>query len=177
MTQMKKIFSILLLSSLGIASVSAQTFSKGDNVASASVGVGGSYGVPVSLSYERGVYDINNKMAIGVGGLLGFGFDSEKFDGGKATSNHILLGARGAWHYTGFSSWDLYAGLTLGYNIVSSSVKYDNPLYSGEFDASSSGLLWGMHVGARYYFNEKFGVMGELGYGVGVLNLGVSYKF
>lgn len=175
---MKIKISFLILFLFSVARIQAQSFANNDNVAGLSVGLGGGYGFPIAVSYERGVYDINNHMSIGVGGIVGYGFNSDKFQYGKVVNNHILLGARGAWHYTKFSKWDLYAGLTLGYNIVSSKVTYDDPnINYDDFGADASGFLWGAHVGARYYFNPKFAVMAELGYGIGIINIGVAYKF
>ncbi len=59
----------------------------------------------------------------------------------------------------------------LGYDIVSVSDDFSG---SG---ISSSGLIVPVYVGARYYVTDKLGIMAELGYGVSVLNVGVSYKF
>jgi hypothetical protein len=65
--------------------------------------------------------------------------------------------------------------LILGYNIVSSSVSSSN---SGLYSASESGsyLLFGGSLGARYWFTPKLAGQVELGYGVGLLSLGIAYK-
>jgi hypothetical protein len=42
--------------------------------------------------------------------------------------------------------------------------------------SSAGGLVGSLYVGARYYFTNFFGVMGELGYGITYLNLGVVIK-
>lgn len=170
---MRKVLLFAAIAVCSIFSISAQSFEKGDNVASLNVGFGGDYGVPFSLSYERGVYDINSDMSIGVGGLLGYGASSQKVLEGKWSYSNILIGARGAFHYTAIQKLDLLAGLTLGYDVVSS--KWKGP---GEgFGASGSSVLWGIHAGARYYFTEQFAANAEVGYGLGYLSIGVSYKF
>jgi hypothetical protein len=68
---------------------------------------------------------------------------------------------------------DSYAGLTLGYNIVSS--KEIGTVRSG-YSASSSYFLYVGHLGLRYYFSQQLGAQVELGYGLGVINVGISYK-
>lgn len=68
---------------------------------------------------------------------------------------------------------DSYAGLTLGYNIVSA--KEFGTMQVG-YSASSSYFLYGGHLGLRYYFSPQLGAQVELGYGLGVINVGISYK-
>ena len=45
-----------------------------------------------------------------------------------------------------------------------------------DYSANASGVLVELFAGARYYFTDNFGVMGELGYGIAWLKLGVSLK-
>ena len=48
--------------------------------------------------------------------------------------------------------------------------------YSGTGDATSRAFgSW--FLGARYYFNDKFAVFSELGYGAASFNLGLALKF
>jgi hypothetical protein len=42
--------------------------------------------------------------------------------------------------------------------------------------ASGSYLFWGADLGARYWFTPKLGAQLELGYGLGVISLGIAYK-
>ena len=51
------------------------------------------------------------------------------------------------------STWDLYAGLNVGWD-----------LWFGS-SSGSSGIFIGGHIGGRYYWNEKWGVNVELGGG------------
>jgi hypothetical protein len=44
------------------------------------------------------------------------------------------------------------------------------------FSYSAGGLIYGGFIGARYYFRDSFGVMGEAGYGLTYLTLGISLK-
>lgn len=177
---MKRKTLLMTATLLSAFAANAQTFAKQDNVLGLNVGIGGSYGVPVSLSYEKGIYDINDKMSIGVGGLIGYGSSSDNIQVGKWKYSNFLLGARGAWHYTAVDKFDLYGGVMLGYDIASSKFTWSDPAMSDHYDAPSSsagGILWGAYAGARYYFTPTYGVNAEVGYGLSYLNIGVSYKF
>ncbi|MDX9727467.1 MAG: hypothetical protein RBT38_13890 [Bacteroidales bacterium] len=162
------------------------TFNKGDKVFNAGIGIGSNYYTgsyytskipPVSASFEVGIKDnlFDEKSSIGVGGYAGFsGARWEYYDWGYKYTN-IVLGVRGAFHYQLVDKLDTYTGLLLGFNVVSA--KEFGTIGSGiDYSASTSGVAWSWYLGARYYFNEKFGLMGELGYGISYLTLGVSIK-
>lgn len=178
---MKKLFLFVVAAMLFATSVNAQSFANKDNVLGLTVGIGGGYGIPVSLQYERGVYNINNKMSIGVGGLVGYGGKSSSVASlGKWRYSNFLLGARGAWHYTGVKKLDLYAGLMLGYDVASAKFTWQDESLKNNYPeptTSAGGFLWSAYVGARYYFTKNFGINAELGYGMAYLNLGIVYKF
>jgi opacity protein-like surface antigen len=163
----KMLFLVLALFTIA-GTVSAQKFTKGTKIATANVGIGGSYGIPISVQYEQGIYDINSDMSIGVGGYLGFATDGEQ--GGRAST--FIGAARGYFHYTRFDRFDLYGVLGLGFWNQSWSYS-DWP----ESDYSHTGLDLNVSVGARYYLNDKFAVHSEVGYGISFLSLGVTYKF
>ncbi|MDR2928799.1 MAG: hypothetical protein LBV41_11475 [Cytophagaceae bacterium] len=87
----------------------------------------------------------------------------------------MIIGVRGALHYQFINKLDTYGGLMLGYNIHSSSAigdasKYGTPSSFGGFD-------WELFIGGRYYFTDNIGAFLELGYGVAVANVGVTFKF
>ncbi len=175
----------------------SSSFSKGDKVLNLGVGIGstlytGSYYStqipPVSISLEVGVFD--NLLEIeglnlGVGGYIGFArsqykysyydYYGDKYEYGWRYTN-IIIGGRGVLHYELTSKLDTYTGLLLGPNIVVSSEF--GTFYEGYTDTSSgSGLAYSYFIGARYYLTENIGVMGELGYGISYLNLGINLKF
>ncbi|MFR9649283.1 MAG: hypothetical protein SNJ33_05025 [Rikenellaceae bacterium] len=152
--KLKFLLLFALVLSLGTLSASAQKFEKGSTYLTATVGVGG-YGLPIAVQYEKGVYDINENMSIGVGGYAGIAFYN--------SSSLFAIAANGTYHYTQFESWDLYGAVRLGFEHWGWS--------------SYSGFLWGANVGARYFFNEKFAVAAEFGYGVSYANIGVTYAF
>lgn len=147
---MKKIL-LIAAAFLGMATAaSAQTFENGSNVLTATVGCG-VHGLPVTLTYERGVYEFAADHALGVGASLGF-VSHDK-------SDYVLANALCNYHYTGVTNFDFYGGLRAGY------IGHESPFYL-DFSA-----------GARYYFNDSFAINADLGAGVSYLNVGVSYKF
>ena len=126
---------------------------------------------PVSVSAEMGISN-----TISVGGFLGVSTGREEWWGGDINYSFIIIGARGSYHFGIFDKMDTYAGLMLGYNIVSAN--YDDRFYDNSYDysAAASAMTLSAYVGARYQLKEKLSLFGELGYGISVLNLGVSFK-
>lgn len=167
---MRKFFTLVAVLVVGITMVSAQTFRKGSQIVSANVGFGG-YGIPITLNYEHGIYDINEDMSIGVGGMFGFATKSE----GIIQTTGLSLAAQGVYHYTGFDKFDLYASLDLGWNIATAKTKASSGMPA--ISANAGGFLWGINLGARYYFTDNFAVKADLGYGLSYISVGVSYKF
>jgi len=183
---MKNIFKKVAITVIAVVAMSmaqAQTFSKGDNVVGASIGFGGYYtgswysgsGVSripyIGLYYENCVKDnlFDDRSSIGVGGMLGY--TSIKWSDYWKFSTTVI-GARGALHYEFVDKLDTYTGLMLGYNIVSA--KYYGSISAG---GAASDLAFSWFLGARYYFNEKIGILGEIGYGAANINLGLCMKF
>jgi len=159
----------------------------GDQIINLGVGIGSvlggtGYGTsipPISLSYERGVKDLSEKSAIGVGAYVAY--SANKWESSILGDtygwkySYTIIGARGAFHYNVIDQLDSYAGLMLGYNIVSAEAFGGGYSYGGA--ASASAPLFSFFVGSRYYFNENVGAFAEFGYGVAWFNLGLAYKF
>jgi len=177
--RMLALFVVLVLLATGVA-VGQNAYMKGNNAIHAGIGFGmaGVYGSstlpPITVGYEYGFEE-----KISLGGVLGYSGSKETFGGfGEWTYTYIIIGARGGYHFLENNpDLDAYAGLMLGYNIVSSSASTVNTGF-GSFSASASGsyMIFGIYGGARYYFNPNLAVYGELGYGLGFFNVGVAYK-
>ena len=168
---------------------SGQPFEKGDKALNAGIGIGSAlysgrhYKMripPISLSYEQG---ITNKLGIGyigVGGYLGISgskWETELLDdkyGYKYT--YIVIGARGAYHFDLVDDLDIYAGLILGVNIVSSKEIGDWPA-GVTASEQSTGVAHSEFAGIRWFFKPNFALMAELGYGISYFTVGVSFKF
>lgn len=186
--KLKLTFLALIAFSLYTLNSQAQSYAKGDNVANLTIGmgngsVGGSFGVAFGVSGEHCFFDelINGDFSVGIGGYLGFSATKDQFSNGFYNYGYkyttFAIAGRGTFHWTGVEGLDTYAGLHLGGAIVSS--KFDGNQNSGiDYpSAESGGVLVAPFVGARYYFNDAFCVVGELGGGLGFLNAGVGFKF
>ncbi|MCU0452334.1 MAG: hypothetical protein MUE68_01625 [Bacteroidetes bacterium] len=173
----------LLLVVVAITMVSSMMFGQiafknGDTNVSGLIGIGGfagGYGTStlpaLAASYEVGITE-----NVSVGGIFGYTGTEESFGFGKVEYSYILIGARGAYHYDLLHNEkiDTYGGIMLGYNIVSSSVSSTIPGFG--FSASGNYLAFGGFIGGRYYFTPQLAAQAELGYGIGLLTVGVSYK-
>jgi hypothetical protein len=185
-TIMKKIFALLLLSTLSLPFVVAQenVFAVGDKVVNVGIGLGstlysGSFYKssvpPVSISFEKGIKDgVLDKGVIGVGGYLGYSAFKSDWGGWGYKYSNLILGARGTFHYPLVDKIDTYAAILIGYNIATSK---GYGAYGTWVDPyNGGGLRFAGLVGGRYYFNEKFAAFAELGYGISYLTLGLSIK-
>ncbi len=178
----KKILPILLAILFAIsAEAQNTTFNEGDKVLNVGLGIGstlytgaayGSSIPPLSASLEFNVADelFDENSSIGVGGYLGYAGYNYNVVGSDYGFSNFILGGRGALHYQFIDMLDTYAGLLLGYRIVSWN--------ADEFSsAASGGFISAFYIGGRYYFNENIAGMLELGYGIAYLNIGVAFKF
>ncbi len=172
-------------------SQSSDTYGVGTNTISAGIGLGSSIGsgytygsqTPgLSLHYDRGIWEAGPGV-ISLGAYVGykaFKYNYSDNFGDNATEkwNYTIIGVRGAWHFTGLNvdNLDLYAGVMLSYNDLSFSYS-DNQggAYSGSNYGSAVGFTG--FVGAKYFFAGDLGAFAEIGYGVSILNIGLSYKF
>ncbi len=186
---MKKAIVLMALTIFSISTVKAQepTFSMGDQVINAGIGIGSTLyayrtsGIPpISVSFEKAVVDgILENGVIGVGGYLGYSSAKYRYNylsyhyGWNYTS--IIVSALGNFHYPLLDNLDTYAGVLLGYDISTSREFGD---YTGEnYHDAHGGIVFSTYLGARYYFNDTFAAFGQLGYGIAYLTLGVSMKF
>lgn len=131
---------------------------------------------PIQLRYE---YAVTGN--VGIGGMLGYAAsdvsitdntDPDNINGFKYT--FILLGARGAFHpSTKSPKFDPYVVGFAGLNITTT--KPYGP--SNPLETQKKIFAWSIHAGANYFFLEKIGAFLEVGYGVSVVNAGLTFKF
>lgn len=171
---MKKLIIALFCLALIATTAEAGPYKAGTKDLNLGIGLGSSlYGdaviPPISASLDFGY----NKD-ISIGGYLGFATTSYGIGDWEWNYTHIIIGARGAYHFYNEDKIDAYGGLMLGYNIISVS---EPDGYSGlGYTAESSHVTWNLFLGARYNFNPKISAFAELGYGISYLTLGVSFK-
>lgn len=183
---MKK-FIFILFAIIATSTLSAQQFVKGTNVISAGVGLGSSLGSfsrssqtpALSLSYEKGVWDIGGPGVISLGGYLGR--KSYKYSGSGYVEKwgYTIIGIRSAYHYNGIKSdkFDVYGGVMLSYNILNYTFKDNNGNNVNGGGNYGSGTGFTLYAGGRYFFSSNIAAFAELGYGVSYLTLGLAYKF
>jgi hypothetical protein len=179
---MKNLFAIavVLLITLLLVSTSSAQSKKGENVVTAGLGLGypGVYGTsgvpPIFASFDHAIQN-----RISVGGIVAYSSSSYSFTVDKWSYTYIFLGARGAYHFAeeikDLKNFDLYGGIDLGYNIVSAKFSGQNSaLYP--YSAGGSYFQFGIFVGGRYFFSQRWAATAELGYDIGYFKIGVSYK-
>lgn len=184
--KLKSLFLTVLLVA-GFQLTNAQVVVKGDKVVNLGIGFGNalysgsgnkSSVPPISGSLELVIKDelFDGKGAIGVGGYLGYSaYKWENYGYGYKVSN-VIIGPRGYLHYSLVEKLDTYAGVMIGYDIVSDKLTGNWPGGVYNYNGSSSRVIFSGFLGARYFFNDKFAAMAELGSGIAYLNLGVAIK-
>jgi hypothetical protein len=178
------VVAVMILVGAMLASTASAQSKKGDNVATAGIGLGypGAYGTsgmpPIFVSFDHAVIH-----DVAVGGIVSFSTSSYEWGGVtdyKWSYTYIFIGARGAYHFSDQikdipKDLDLYGGITMGYHIVSSKFDgKDEHVYA--YSAGGGYFGFGFYGGARYSFSPKWAATGELGYDIGYLKLGISYK-
>lgn len=186
---------VLLVSASLPLSASAQ-FDQGDNVLGLGVGILGGYSVgwsgagtsqspALNLHLDHGMGELG-PGTWGLGGFVGYKTISYKDNSsyyGYSYNYHytyLVVGARATWHYNEWhdKKWDTYGGVSLAYRHVSYKDNTNYGIYGdpNNYSYNGSGVGFGLFVGSRYYFTDKFGVYGELGYSLSLLQLGVTLK-
>ena len=163
-------------------------FEVGSNVIGAGIGLGSSYGSgysygsqtpAINFQYERGIWNVGGPGIISLGGYVAF--KSYSYDYGYSSYNskwnYTIFGVRSAYHFNGIPSnkFDVYGGLMLGYRSISFS--NNEPGYNYNYNYGGSDIILVGFIGGRYYFTENFAGFSELGNGIAILSLGVTYKF
>ena len=168
------------------APTTGQLFVKGSKAVNLGVGLGLGYGYSLgglrstpamSASFEYGIADNVGPGTIGVGGLVGYKSYGWKSGGYKGTWSNIIVSARGTYHYNVFEDpkLDTYAGISLGIRHERYSDNAGTDIYYSK--TSASYLTSGIFVGGRYYFSDKLGAFGEVGYDMSYLKLGLTARF
>jgi len=158
---------------------SESEFRQSDKLISGGLGLGmyGLYGSstlpPLFVMFEAGV-----APKISAGGIVAYSGSSEDFLYGKWKYSYLVIAGRGSYHFLeNVKQFDAYAGIGLGYDVVSSSATYKDPnVHPIGYSAGASYVFFDIHVGGRYYFSPKWAAMAEVGYGVGFLRIGATYK-
>ncbi len=131
---------------------------------------------PLTVSYEYGIME-----NITVEGMLGLfslkniqSVEGEKISEDKF--NYFFLAGRGNYYFVNEAEYNVYGGVMLGF--AHYSLKKDsNSNNNTNISSSGSKTIFGVQVGARYFLSDNFALNAELGYGVNIFSIGISYKF
>jgi len=142
---------------------------------------------PISASVEYMLDSIPLSIG-GYFGMTGYKEDATKLVSYKASM--VGFGAKGSWHFGfGPEKLDPYAGLVLGWLVYNQEVTTTVPevkaggiVITKETTTTAknnlSTFLYGINVGARYFFTNNIGAYLELGYSaVSVASVGLAVKF
>jgi hypothetical protein len=182
---MKKLLLSLSIVILSLTQINAQAFKNGDMVGNLGLGFGwygySIYGANItslpafSISLEKGIKEISSINGVfTLGGIFGIKHASWSYFADKGSYNDIIVAARGAIHADLFKvpKLDTYAGVAIGARIHNEKFPYSQYVIN-----NYTNVLLALYLGGRYYFTDKLAGFGELGYGLGYLTLGLSYKF
>jgi hypothetical protein len=167
-------FSIAFAGAFAVAALLPSTaraqgeFTPGTKVVS--VGLLSDGGTGVGGAFEYSLLELAPKIRFGIGGSVGYFSE----DVGSASFSSLPILATGNLHFAlpEVPALDLFAGAALG--IVRFSYDDDFP-GSDEFDDTDT--VFGINVGARYYFTPRVGGVAQLGLGdVPELFIGLSFK-
>ena len=137
--------------------------------------------LPLSLNYD---YRIAEKISLGA--FLGYSVTEterqEISDGMIAQWRNRLtiIGIRAAAHTNKFEDWDIYGGFSIGYNLTrletlagdAAEIRKHKKLPESSGKMTMSGF-----IGGRYSLTDQVGISGEIGFGISLASIGVSYKF
>ena len=150
-------------------------YEKGDILVNTGVGLGSSVYGTVSLNGSV-EYFINEDLS--VGGATGYsGYRRNYVFNDPLRINVFYFGPRGSYHFADAldienEALDLYVGAFVGFGITT--VSYRGERFSGYSDVNDFG--YDIFGGVRYQFNPNIAAYGELGFGVSILQMGVSFK-
>jgi hypothetical protein len=127
--------------------------------------------LPLSLSVE---YALPIGVPLSVGAVIGF--TSSERTGGSGDGEYTFswtvfsIGAKAAYHFNwAIQNLDTYLALTLGGNVMSANTEYDETYYKAYTVKPSAGdpvssFLFGLEIGARFFFNPNIGIFIEEGF-------------
>ncbi|MFC1785456.1 hypothetical protein ACFL0J_07515 [Candidatus Neomarinimicrobiota bacterium] len=180
---MKKIMAILFIIFFASTMIFAQGAlpNKGDKFVGGRIGLG-SYGAGVGFGggfemiLQEDFLNLGDIPAsLGVGGSFGYSTYKSGYYGYNWKYTNMVFLASVFYHADVLKNEkiDTYVKFSLGYN--AGKVKYEG--ISGVTDYRSptyGGVVTGSAIGARYFISPALAAVAELGYGFGILRLGLD---
>ena len=157
--------------------------SKGDIIVGGRLALIDAYDAPVGF-IVNGEYGLmegflsipNFPTSLGIGASLAYSGYSKTYSFGEYSYSNFEIMTHGVYHVKLIKKipMDTYVVLSLGFNIESNDLDVG---VGGKVPDRNGGFKIGTSVGARYYFTNKLAAVGELGFGMGLLRLGMDFKF
>ena len=194
MTKCTLLCSLLALFSFTLLSAQKNELAKGDWYLSGGVGLvptyvadGGSTTVPPLTA--RLEYQLSDKVTVGAFAAYSKSV-SDAIHRPNGTSNiytsaFTITGLRLAANTNKIENWNFYGGLSLAYSMpqVETETFFTEPDNSrDDFPTAVYGapaknqFVYSAYVGATYFLGNQLGIYSELGYGVTLLNAGITYR-
>lgn len=180
---MKKTIPFIALVLIALQSLSAQRvfITEGDQKIGGRLALGSVAGASMGFvgTYERGIQE-----NIGVGASIGYSGYSEDINAGFYAGNwsytNILILANGNYHIDLLKDekLDTWGALHIGYNVASVSWEFTQNSFNFPEPAtvSAGGFVFGLSANARYMLSENLYAAASVGFGLGILNIGIDYK-
>ncbi|WP_317898352.1 hypothetical protein [Aurantibacillus circumpalustris] len=142
-----------------------------------------------SVSYEQAYPKKLGPGYLGVGAYVGFITSYSRNDNYNNTTyyyehrwNYMMIAARGVYHWDvlNFKKGDIYGGVLIGVRITTYTYKSNsNDPNINIYKRNDAGVLpaGSVFAGARWYLTKNIAVFGEAGYGVSLLNGGITLKW
>lgn len=175
---MKKLFfvSLLLVSVASLSMAQRTLINAGDQYVGAKLALGSIGGASVGFI---GNYEMGYQENIGIGGTIAYSGYSEEIGFGTWSYSNILILASGTYHMDVLKNekLDTWGALNIGYNIASASWEWKNkPPFAVTPTASVGGVVFGLSANGRYMLSDKLFATASVGFGLGILNIGLDYK-
>ena len=168
------LFLLAMIFSTSLVRAQFNPYTDQTKMVTAGIGFSG-WGIPIFGRFEIGVAE-----NISVGGGISWQGYNETYTGVKWHHSIFGITGRGSYHFNELielpDEWDLYAGLGIGFLFTSST--YKGTATPFDYDGSvPSDFFIDIHVGGRYFINDKIGVNLELGGGTGLSGGSIGVTF
>ncbi len=157
------------------------------------------YGIVPTFVADEGSVDIPPLSArigyvlnelLNLSGYFGYSASSSKphlFDDGilaQYQNDFMIFGLRGELHTSKSRKFYLYGGFMIGYNhpivkevTIGDGIEIDRVGTNGKpYQQPNGKILYTGFVGGTYAIQNNIGVFAELGYGISMMNIGLTFK-
>ena len=162
---MKTIKQLIILTTLTLFCHSAQAQQEG-TLLSPYAGIAGTYGSDKLQTPSFGAnleFFLDETFSLGLVGGYSTAKADITFGNQDDETSGFFFGGLANYYWTEEESFNFYTGMSLGYT------SHDGPYVDG-------GFFYEVHIGGRYQLSESFSLFSELGYGLALLKVGISFK-